>query len=78
MARAALGTGMVGAFLFFLAILIIVPYVKNIVSPEISGFEDLSCTPGRKPCPEGYFCEQSSCVPILPRYDINGVQPGGY
>ncbi len=37
------------------------------------GFEDMSCTPGLKPCPEGYFCEQNTCVPILPRYNINTV-----
>lgn len=37
------------------------------------GFEDMSCKPGLKPCPEGYFCEQSTCVPILPRFDINNV-----
>jgi hypothetical protein len=37
------------------------------------GFQDMSCTPGLKPCPEGYFCEQNTCVPILPRYNINTV-----
>lgn len=37
------------------------------------GFEDMSCRPGLKPCPEGYFCEQNTCVPILPRYNINSV-----
>ncbi len=40
---------------------------------EEEGFEDMTCTPGLKPCPEGYFCEQNTCVPILPRYDINSV-----
>ncbi len=37
------------------------------------GFEDMSCKPGLKPCPEGYFCEQNTCVAILPRFDINKV-----
>jgi hypothetical protein len=37
------------------------------------GFEDMSCKPGLKPCPEGYFCEQNTCVAILPRFDINQV-----
>ena len=37
------------------------------------GFEDMSCKPGLKPCPEGYFCEQDTCVAILPRFDINKV-----
>jgi hypothetical protein len=40
---------------------------------EEEGFQDMSCTPGLKPCPEGYFCEQNTCVPILPRYNINTV-----
>lgn len=40
---------------------------------ETEGFEDMSCKPGLKPCPEGYFCEQDTCVAILPRFDINKV-----
>jgi len=40
---------------------------------EEEGFEDMSCKPGLKPCPEGYFCEQNTCVAILPRFDINNV-----
>ena len=40
---------------------------------EEEGFEDMSCKPGLKPCPEGYFCEQDTCVAILPRFDINQV-----
>jgi hypothetical protein len=78
MSRAGVGLGLVGTFLVFLAFLYFVPLVKSYISPEISGFEDMSCTPGLKPCPEGYFCEQSTCVPILPRYDVNNVKPGGY
>ena len=77
MARSKIGAGVVGAFVFFLAILVIVPYIKTFF-PEISGFEDMSCKQGLKPCPEGYFCEQTSCVPVSPRYNVNEVKPGGY
>uniref|UniRef100_A0A6C0HF77 Uncharacterized protein n=1 Tax=viral metagenome TaxID=1070528 RepID=A0A6C0HF77_9ZZZZ len=73
MAREA-GLGLAGLFMVFFGILIIVPYVKMFFS-TVSGFDDFTCKEGEKPCPEGYFCEQRTCVPILPRYDINNVQP---
>ena len=66
--------GVVGLFVVFLIVLVAIPHVKRFF-PEVSGFEDMSCEEGLKPCPEGYFCEQRMCVPILPRYDINSVQP---
>jgi hypothetical protein len=78
MARSLIGAGLVGSFVFFLGVLLIVPYIKSILSPDISGFQDMSCKQGTKPCPEGYFCEQATCVPILPKYNVNEVQPGGY
>ena len=78
MSRAGVGFGLAGTFLVFLGMLYFAPMVKRFFSNQISGFQDMSCTPGLKPCPEGYFCEQSQCVPILPRYDINTVVPGGY
>jgi hypothetical protein len=68
------GLGLMGMFFFFLAVLVVVPYIKTLF-PNVSGFEDMSCDPGLKPCPEGYFCEQRTCVPILPRYNINEVKP---
>ena len=77
MARSILGTGLVSVFVFFLAVLILAPMIKSFF-PQISGFENMSCQQGLKPCPEGYFCEQTSCVPILPRYNVNDVKPGGY
>lgn len=43
------------------------------IEEQEEGYEDMSCTPGLKPCPEGMFCEQNTCVPILPRYNINNV-----
>lgn len=76
MAR-GIGSTVVGAFVFFLAILLILPYIKYYF-PQISGFEDMSCKQGEKPCPEGYFCEQRTCVPVSPRYNINDVKAGGY
>lgn len=68
--------GIVGLFVVFLVILAGLPYVTRFY-PTVSGFQDMSCEPGLKPCSEGYFCEQRTCVPILPRYDINRVQPNG-
>ena len=74
MARAVFGATVVGAFVVFMVTLLVLPFIRTLV-PEVSGFADMSCTPGLKPCPEGYFCEQRICVPIMPRYDINAVQP---
>lgn len=66
--------GVVGLFVVFLVLLAVLPYVTRFF-PVVSGFEDMSCEEGRKPCPEGYFCEQRTCVPILPRYNIDSVVP---
>ena len=74
MARNTMGKGLVGAFVIFLAILFVLPYVKMFF-PQVSGFEDMTCEEGRKPCSEGYFCAQRTCVPILPKYDMNKVNP---
>jgi hypothetical protein len=74
MMRHSLGKGLVGLFVTFLLILFVLPYVKR-VFPQVSGFEDMTCQEGRKPCAEGYFCAQTTCVPILPKFDVNKVQP---
>jgi hypothetical protein len=76
MARRAFAATIMGAFLIFVTVLLVLPLVKRL-APEVSGFADMSCTPGLKPCPEGYFCEQNTCVPILPKYNINLVKPDG-
>jgi hypothetical protein len=68
------GLGLMGMFFFFLAVLVAAPFIKTLF-PNVSGFQDMTCDPGLKPCPEGYFCEQRTCVPILPRYNINEVKP---
>ena len=68
------GLGLVGLFIVFFTVLLVTPYIK-MVFPTVSGFSDLTCKEGVKPCKEGYFCEQSTCVPILPRFDINNVKP---
>jgi hypothetical protein len=68
------GLSLVGLFIVFFSVLLLTPYVKMIY-PIVSGFENFSCKEGVKPCSEGYFCEQSTCVPILPRFDINNVKP---
>jgi hypothetical protein len=72
MARNA-GLGLVGLFMVFFAVLLVVPYVKSFF-PSVSGFNDMTCKEGAKPCPEGYFCERTTCVPILPRYNIANVK----
>ena len=68
------GLGLVGLFIVFFSILLVIPYVK-MVFPNVSGFADLTCKEGEKPCPEGYFCAATTCVPISPSYDIEGVEP---
>ena len=68
------GLGLVGLFIVFFTVLLVTPYIKMLF-PTVSGFGDFSCKEGVKPCQEGYFCEQSTCVPILPRFDINNVKP---
>ena len=76
MARRVFAATVMGAFLIFITVLLVLPMIKRMV-PEVSGFADMSCTPGLKPCPEGYFCSQNTCVPILPQYNINLVKPNG-
>ncbi len=73
MARQAVAYGLVGLTVVFLVMLLVLPYVQSYV---VSGFEDMSCEEGSKPCDEGYFCQQKTCVPILPKYNIGDVQPG--
>lgn len=69
------GLGLVGLFITFFAVLLLSPYVKGLFVGNVSGFEDYSCKEGQKPCPEGHFCAKTTCVPILPKYNINGVSP---
>ena len=72
--RNVAGFSLMGLFIVFIIILVALPYFKYFY-PHISGFANMSCEEGRTPCPEGYFCAQRTCVPILPNYDINKVQP---
>jgi len=65
---------LVGLAVILVLVLILVPIVKRLF-PTMSGFEDMTCEEGLKPCDEGYFCEQRTCVPILPRYNVNDVKP---
>jgi len=40
------------------------------------GFQDIAvsmCQEGVKPCPEGFFCQSKSCVPIYPKANIDVV-----
>ena len=72
--RSATTYTLMSLFVIFLSILFVLPYVK-VFFPEVSGFEDMTCEEGRKPCSEGYFCAQKACVPIFPKFDINKVAP---
>jgi hypothetical protein len=74
MARRVVAYGIVTLFVVFLGILLVLPYVKRMF-PTVSGFSNMSCKEGAQPCPEGFFCEQTMCVPILPRYNIDNVVP---
>jgi len=77
MARHHLGASLMTLLFIFLGILFVLPYLKR-VFPQVSGFNDMNggrCEEGRKPCPEGFFCKQTECIPILPNYDINQVKP---
>ena len=76
MARTTLKLSLLGLALFFLTVLFLIPYLFPY--RHVSGFEDagmgmMQCQEGRKPCPEGFFCEQSTCVPILPKYNYDTV-----
>lgn len=73
MARQAVAYGLVGLTVVFLVMLLVLPYVQSYV---VSGFEDMSCEEGSKPCDEGYFCQQKTCVPISPKFNIGDVKPG--
>lgn len=75
MARRVVGYSLVGLLVVFLVILAVLPFVTGWMGmgSVVSGFQDLACEEGRKPCPEGYFCEQRSCVPILPKFNIDQV-----
>ncbi len=74
MARSGRG----GASLVGLLVILLVVVAATLLfigqKPLISGFADLiSCEQGRVPCPEGYFCQDTKCVPIYPAMDIETV-----
>jgi hypothetical protein len=76
MARAVIGAGVVGGFLFFLAILIVAPYLRRVFL-RVDGFENLvTCPEGSRPANQEAVT--GPCVPISPKYNINQVVPGGY
>ncbi len=58
----------------FLVAYVVFYHILPYFFPSVSGFEDMSCEVGLKPCAEGYFCEQRTCVPILPRYSMDQVK----
>ena len=79
MARHAVALGLTGLLVVFAVLLVVLPYVQKwFLNKSVMGFEDLTCEEGAKPCPEGYFCEQKTCVQILPSYNVDQVQPGSH
>jgi len=76
MARSAVSFSVGTLAIVFLFLIVAIPFLRKLV-PSISGFEDqgmaAQCEEGLKPCSEGYFCSQRTCVPILPRYNVNDV-----
>ena len=75
MARTTVGLSLLGLATFFLVVIFLMPYLFPY--RHLNGFEDLGmgmqCQEGRRPCPEGYFCQQNTCVPILPKYNYDTV-----
>ena len=75
MARTTVGLSLLGLTIFFLVVIFLMPYLFPY--RRVSGFEDsgmgMQCQEGRIPCPEGYFCQQNTCVPILPKYNYDTV-----
>ena len=72
MARNAVSMGVGGLAIVFLVVIIAIPFLRKLV-PSVSGFQNMQCEEGVQPCSEGYFCSQRTCVPILPRYNVNDV-----
>ena len=82
MARNTVGFSLVGLTIVFLTILFLAPYLFPY--RRVSGFENgsgavegggllMQCQEGRMPCPEGFFCEQNTCVPVMPKYNYDSV-----
>ena len=81
MARNTVGFGLLGLTIVFLTILFVTPYLFPY--RHVSGFENggsggsggllMQCQEGRTPCPEGFFCEQNTCVPVMPKYNYDSV-----
>jgi hypothetical protein len=70
MARSIVPYTLVGLAVLFMVLLIALPLTKDIVNFYIgssAGFQNLTCAPYSKPCPEGYFCQQEKCTQIYPR-----------
>jgi len=76
MARNLVGMSIGALAVVFLVVIVAFPFLRKLV-PSVSGFQDqgegAQCEEGREPCPEGFFCSQRTCVPILPRYNVNDV-----
>jgi hypothetical protein len=79
MARGTVGLGLTGLFVVFFAVLLVVPYVKNLLSPNIDGFSSGTASgkycKQQSDCSEGQFCTQNTCVDNYPSFNINDVKP---
>jgi hypothetical protein len=75
-ARSSVKSLSVVGLLMVLAVVIFVGMVFFNKKSVVMGFEDVAvsmCEEGVKPCPEGFFCQSKSCVPIYPKANIDAV-----
>jgi len=57
--------GLVGLVVVLLAVLVVVPLLKNLFPAVFpyEGFRDVECAGVN--CPEGQFCQQNKCIPTF-------------
>jgi len=78
MAKGKLSLSLTGLLIVFAVVLVLGMMFfsgRSVISP----FEDLNtCVLGLKPCEEGNFCNNGSCVPVFPKMSssVNGYRQG--
>ena len=63
--RMARSYGLLGLVVVLLAVLVVVPLLKNLFPAAFpyEGFRDLDCA--GVTCAEGQFCQENKCIPIF-------------
>jgi hypothetical protein len=57
--------GLIGLFVFLVAIVAFLPWLRNTFAPLFpEGFRDVDCKGVN--CEEGEFCQENRCTPIAP------------